>query len=141
MHLLHVAQKEMEAFLSFRAHTNTTSPRHFLMLGRLLARQHTYTYMRDGYRLRKFFDISTVPHGSEWLRCLCVFACILWTYFALASRLHVISMGFEAFAHGHYYNSFFFLSCAFRSLVHVIDFFICSGCDPVEGHLLFNFAI
>lgn len=91
MYLLHIAQMEMEAFLlissTFHAihHTTPYQPTTFFD-ARSHARQHAHIWI-DGYRLRKFFDIFTMPHGSEWLQWLCVCVCMhfLWRYFALAS--------------------------------------------------------
>lgn len=71
---------------------------------------------------------------------LCIYACIRCGHVLRLHRLHLISMGFEAFAHGHFYNLFFFLlRYALSSML--FSFFICFGCDPTEGHLLSNFPL
>lgn len=139
MHSLHVAQMEMEAFLSFQAHTKPHQPT-TLSDARSLARQHTLIHGEMVIVCGSFSIFSPCRMGVSG-DDVCVCMHFLWTHFALASPPCNFN-GIRSIC------SWSFLQLVLFSFVRFVFcrsyyrfFVICFGCDPVEGHLRYDFTI
>lgn len=107
------------------------------------------TYTHACKRWLSFEEVFQYFHHAVWKWVAVVFAymCMHFLWMALRlNRLHVISMGFEAFAHGHFYNSFFSLSlslsCAlFFPSYYWFSLFVLGATQLKDIFLLFNFTI